>query len=117
VAAYTVDVRPRVRKALRQLDPKVRKDVLAKMRAPASEPRPVGAESLQGHPPWLRVRPDPCRYRRNRGSSSGRLPPTGPVSVPNRDLADLAYPCVDLFAAETASLLAFTGIAADDSEL
>jgi len=56
VAAYTVDARPRVRKALRQLDPKVRKDVLAKMRALASEPRPVGAESLQGHPPWLRVR-------------------------------------------------------------
>jgi mRNA-degrading endonuclease RelE of RelBE toxin-antitoxin system len=45
VAAYTVDARPRVRKALRQLDPKVRKDVLAKMRALASEPRPVGAES------------------------------------------------------------------------
>jgi hypothetical protein len=30
---------------------------------------------------------------------------------------DLAHPCVDLFAAETASLLACTGIAADDSEL
>jgi mRNA interferase RelE/StbE len=56
VAAYTVDARPRVRKALRQLDPKVRRDVPAKMRALASEPRPVGAESFQGHPPWLRVR-------------------------------------------------------------
>lgn len=33
MAAYTVDARPRVRKALRQLDPQVRKDVLAKMRA------------------------------------------------------------------------------------
>jgi hypothetical protein len=28
VVAYTVDARPRVRKALRQLDPTVRKDVL-----------------------------------------------------------------------------------------
>lgn len=33
MAAYIVDARPRVRKALRQLDPKVRSDVLAKMRA------------------------------------------------------------------------------------
>jgi mRNA interferase RelE/StbE len=56
VAAYTVDARPRVRKALRQLDPKVRADVLAKMRALATDPRPPGAEALQGHPPFLRVR-------------------------------------------------------------
>lgn len=56
MAAYAVDARPRVRKALRQLDPTVRKDVLAKMRALATEPRPAGAESLQGHPPWLRIR-------------------------------------------------------------
>lgn len=56
MAAYTVDARPGVRKALRQLDPKVRNDVLAKMRALATDPRPAGAESLQGHAPWLRVR-------------------------------------------------------------
>jgi mRNA interferase RelE/StbE len=56
VAAYTVDTRPRVRKALRQTDPKVRSDVLAKMRALAADPRPAGAEALQGHPPFLRVR-------------------------------------------------------------
>ena len=56
MGAYTVDARPRVRKALHQLDPKVRKDVLAKMRALATEPRPAGAESLQGHPTWLRIR-------------------------------------------------------------
>jgi mRNA interferase RelE/StbE len=56
VAAYTVDARPGVRKALRQLDPKVRRDVLAKMRALATEPRPAGSEPLQGHPPWLRIR-------------------------------------------------------------
>jgi mRNA interferase RelE/StbE len=41
---------------LRQLDPKVRRDVLTKMRALATDPRPAGAEALQGYPPWLRVR-------------------------------------------------------------
>ena len=56
MAAYTVDARSRVRKALRQLDPKIRGDVLAKMRALATDPRPAGAEALQGHPPWLRIR-------------------------------------------------------------
>jgi len=56
VAAYTVDARPRVRKALRQLDPTVRKNVLAKMRALATDPRLPGTEPLRGHSPWLRVR-------------------------------------------------------------
>jgi mRNA interferase RelE/StbE len=56
VAVYTVDARPRVRKALRQLDSKARNDVLAKMRTLATDPRPPGAEALQGHSPWLRVR-------------------------------------------------------------
>jgi mRNA interferase RelE/StbE len=26
------------------------------MRELATDPRPIGAESLRGHPPWLRVR-------------------------------------------------------------
>jgi len=56
MATYTVQARPRVRKSLRQLDPKVRADVLAKMRALATDPRPPGTEALQGHQPWLRVR-------------------------------------------------------------
>ena len=56
MAAYTVDARPRVRKALRQLDPAVRKDVLARMRALATDPRPPGVRALRGHPSWLRVR-------------------------------------------------------------
>jgi mRNA interferase RelE/StbE len=56
VAAYTVDARPRVRKALRQFDPTVRKNVLAKMRALATDPRPPGTEPLRGYSPWLRVR-------------------------------------------------------------
>jgi mRNA interferase RelE/StbE len=53
---YTVEARPRVRKALRQLDEETRKDVLAAMRALATDPRPNGAQSLKGHRPWLRVR-------------------------------------------------------------
>jgi mRNA interferase RelE/StbE len=56
VEAYTIAARPRVRKALRQLDPAVRKDVLAKMRALAADPRPPGTEPLRGYSPWLRVR-------------------------------------------------------------
>jgi mRNA interferase RelE/StbE len=56
VAVYTVEARPRVRKAFRQLDPQVRKDVLAKMRVLTTDPRPVGVKPLRGHSPWLRVR-------------------------------------------------------------
>jgi mRNA interferase RelE/StbE len=56
VAAYTVEARPRVRKVLRQLDPKIRKTVVARMRALASDPPPACVEALQGHAPWLRVR-------------------------------------------------------------
>ena len=56
MAAYAVEARPRVRKALRQLDPKIRADVLARMRSLATDPRPPGTEALQGHPPWLRIR-------------------------------------------------------------
>jgi mRNA interferase RelE/StbE len=56
MASYTVDARPRVRKALRQLDPAIRRDILARMRALASDPRPHGVEPLRGHRPWLRIR-------------------------------------------------------------
>lgn len=54
--AYTVEARPAVRKALRQLDADVRKDILAAMRALATEPRPPGVKPLKGYKPWLRVR-------------------------------------------------------------
>jgi mRNA interferase RelE/StbE len=56
VAVYTVEARPRVRKALRQLDPTARKEVLAKMRALATDPRPQGTKPLRGYSPWLRAR-------------------------------------------------------------
>ncbi len=45
-----------MRKALRQLDSGVRKDVLAAMRALADDTRPPGTKSLKGQRPWLRVR-------------------------------------------------------------
>ena len=53
---YTVATRPRVRRALRRLDAAARKDVLATMRALATDPRPPGARALKGHRPYLRVR-------------------------------------------------------------
>ncbi len=56
MAPYTVATRPRVRRALRQLDAAARKDVLATMRALATDPRPPGARALKGHRPYLRVR-------------------------------------------------------------
>ena len=55
-SAYTVEARPAVRRALRQLDASARKDVLAAMRALADDPRPLGARPLKGHRQWLRVR-------------------------------------------------------------
>jgi mRNA interferase RelE/StbE len=56
VAAYTVEARPRVRKALRQLDAATRKDILQAMRALGSDPKPPAVKSLKGHRPWLRIR-------------------------------------------------------------
>jgi mRNA interferase RelE/StbE len=53
---YAVEARPRVRKALRQLDVRARKEILEAMRALASNPGPPGVKSLKGHRPWLRVR-------------------------------------------------------------
>lgn len=53
---YAVNARARVRKALRRLDPNVRKDVLRSMRGLASDPRPPGWLPSQGHRPWLRIR-------------------------------------------------------------
>jgi mRNA interferase RelE/StbE len=56
VPGYAVEARPRVRKALRQLDEAARKEVLAAMRGLAEDPRPPGVRPLMGHRPWLRVR-------------------------------------------------------------
>jgi len=56
VAAYTIDVRPRARRSLRQLDPPVRKAVAQVIDGLATDPRPPGFLPLTGHRPYLRVR-------------------------------------------------------------
>jgi mRNA interferase RelE/StbE len=56
VAAYTIDVRPRARRSLRQLDPSVRKAVAQVIDSLATDPRPPGFLPLTGHRPYLRVR-------------------------------------------------------------
>jgi len=56
VAAYTIDVRPRARRSLRQLDPSVRKAIAQVIDGLASDPRPAGFLPLTGHRPYLRVR-------------------------------------------------------------
>lgn len=56
MAAYTIDVRPRARRSLRQLDPPVRKAVAQVIDSLATDPRPPGFLPLTGHRPYLRVR-------------------------------------------------------------
>jgi mRNA interferase RelE/StbE len=55
-AAYTIDVRPRARRSLRQLDPSIRKAVAQIIDTLATDPRPAGCLPLTGHRPYLRVR-------------------------------------------------------------
>jgi mRNA-degrading endonuclease RelE of RelBE toxin-antitoxin system len=43
VAAYALDVRPRARRSLRQLDPPVRKAIAETIDSLADDPRPPGA--------------------------------------------------------------------------
>ena len=51
VAVYAVEARPRVRKALRQLDAGTRENVLEAMRSLGANPRPQGVKPLKatGH--------------------------------------------------------------------
>ncbi len=56
MAVYSLDVRPRARRSLRQLDPVVRKAVAEVIDGLAADPRPPGARALSGHRPYLRVR-------------------------------------------------------------
>jgi len=56
VAAYTVDIRPRARRSLRQLDAPVRKAVAQVIDGLAADPRPPGFRLLTGHRPYVRVR-------------------------------------------------------------
>jgi mRNA interferase RelE/StbE len=56
VAAYTIDVRPRARRSLRQLDPSVRTAIAQLIDGLAANPRPAGVVPLTGHRPYLRLR-------------------------------------------------------------
>jgi mRNA interferase RelE/StbE len=56
VAAYAIDVRPRARRSLRQLDPPVRKAVAQVIDSMAADPRPPGFVPLTGHRPYLGIR-------------------------------------------------------------
>jgi len=56
VAAYTIDVRPRARRSLRQLDPSVRETIAQAIDGLATDPWPPGFQPLTGHRPYLRVR-------------------------------------------------------------
>jgi mRNA interferase RelE/StbE len=56
MAAYAIEIRPRARRALRQLDPPARKAVARVIDLLTTDPRPPGARALTGHRPYLRVR-------------------------------------------------------------
>jgi mRNA interferase RelE/StbE len=56
VATYSLDIRPRARRSLRQLDPPVRKAIAETIDDLATDPRPPGVRGLTGHRPYLRVR-------------------------------------------------------------
>jgi mRNA-degrading endonuclease RelE of RelBE toxin-antitoxin system len=51
MASYIIDVRPRARRSLRQLDPSVRKAIAQVIDGLAADPRPAGVAALTGHRP------------------------------------------------------------------
>jgi len=55
VSAYRIELRPSAARALRKLDPQVRRRVQGAIAMLAQDPRPPGARALQGRP-GLRVR-------------------------------------------------------------
>ena len=56
MGAWTVQLRPRARRALRQLGTEARESVAAVIDDLTADPRPSGASALKGHRPYLRVR-------------------------------------------------------------
>ncbi len=53
---YRIDIRPRAARSLRRLDANALKAVAQVIDSLEADPRPVGAKSLVGHRPYLRVR-------------------------------------------------------------
>lgn len=56
MAAYTIDIRPRARRALRNLDTPGRRAIAQAIDSLATAPRPQGTQPLKGHHPYLRIR-------------------------------------------------------------
>lgn len=56
MVAYAIDIRPRARRSLGQLDPAVRGTVAQTIDALSTDPWPMGVAPLKGHRPYLRVR-------------------------------------------------------------
>jgi mRNA interferase RelE/StbE len=56
VAAYTIHLRSRARRSLRQLDAPVRRTIADTIDGLATQPRPPDVKALKGHRPWLRTR-------------------------------------------------------------
>ena len=61
VAAYTIDLRPRARRSLRQLDTPARRAIADAIDGLAVQPRPPDVKALKGRRPWLRTRVGDCR--------------------------------------------------------
>jgi mRNA interferase RelE/StbE len=56
VAAYTINLRSRPRRSLRQLDATVQRLIADAIDGLATQPRPSDVKALKGHRPWLRTR-------------------------------------------------------------
>ena len=56
MATYTIDIRPRARRSLSQLDPTIRKAITETIDVLSANPRPAGVTPLKGHRPYLRIR-------------------------------------------------------------
>jgi mRNA interferase RelE/StbE len=54
--AYTVEIRPAALEFLQQMNAKHRQQVVSKIEALKTDPRPANAEPLQGYPQFLRLR-------------------------------------------------------------
>ena len=51
MAAYTIELRPRARKSLRQFDTATRKAIAEAIDGLAVQPHPPGGQTLKGHRP------------------------------------------------------------------
>ena len=56
MAVYTIDIRPRARRSLRQFDTPARKAIASAIDRLATEPRPADVTAIKGRRPWLRTR-------------------------------------------------------------